>query len=177
MDCVIRYYSVLVIRWRDLQQFNEMACCPSILVICWHYAPVAQSLSPLVSGFFLFDRGFVRTNIFLLVLDDETPLSGDSSVISPIPWMASIPLLSFCSLLKVSVPSLFDMLWLVAPSITSAPGPVGVVHPFHACMPLILCPCTRLFCLDYSVWCINDINCYGILFCCSFGIIECTRHF
>lgn len=56
MDCVIRYSSVLVI-WRDLQQFNEIACCPSILVICWHYAPVAQSLSPLVSGFFCLIEG------------------------------------------------------------------------------------------------------------------------
>lgn len=46
---------------------------------------------------------------------------GNSPVIPTIPCMASILLSPFCSLVRVSVPSLFDMLGLLAPSITSTP--------------------------------------------------------
>lgn len=108
-----------------------------------------------VRGFFWFDRGFVCINNFLLVLDDEIFFFGDLFVIFLIFWMVLI----FFGIYFVFWLKFLYYFWYVMVGVSV----FGLVYFFYDCMLLILCLCIWFFCLDNSVWCINDINCY-----CSF---------
>lgn len=136
------------VQWDGLLSFNfgyMLTLCPSGSI----------SLTACVRGF-LFDRGFDSYVLITFCWFWTTKLPFlEIHPLSPIPWMASIPLGTHFVLWS----KFLYHLWHVMVG-ASALGPV---HPFHDCMPLILCPCTRLFCLDNSVWCINDTNCYRSL--------------